>query len=132
MKILKFNENGDERGRLVVVEGQLDIPFQIARIFYIYGSDANVVRGCHANRESEFVLINVSGTSKVKIMDGDHEQIVSLDKPHMGVYLPKMVWKEMYDFSPDSILLCLASKGYDPKEYIRDFDTYLKEMQSHE
>ena len=128
MKELLFHENGDDRGRLVVVEGNKDIPFQIARIFYIYGSDRDVVRGCHANRKSEFVLINVCGSSKVKIMDGKSEQVVVLDKPHTGVYLPKMVWKEMYDFSEDSILLCLASEGYDPEEYIRDYDEYLKEM----
>ena len=132
MMELSFRENGDERGKLVVVEGLKDIPFQIARIFYIYGSDREVVRGCHANRKSEFVLINVCGSSKVKVMGGKEEQVVVLDKPHTGVYLPRMVWKEMYDFSQDSILLCLASEAYDPTEYIRDYGEYLKEIQSYE
>lgn len=127
---LEFKQNGDDRGHLVVVEGSKDIPFQIARIFYIYGSDSDVVRGCHANRRSEFVLINVSGTSKVKVMDGKNEKIIVLDKPYMGVYLPKMMWKEMYDFSSDSILLCLASEMYDPSEYIRDYTDYIKEMEA--
>lgn len=128
---LEFKQNGDDRGHLVVVEGSKDIPFQIARIFYIYGSDSDVVRGCHANRRSEFVLINVSGTSKVKVMDGKNEKIIVLDKPYMGVYLPKMMWKEMYDFSSDSILLCLASEMYDPSEYIRDYTDYIKEMEAY-
>jgi len=128
---LTFRENGDERGRLVVVESLKDIPFSIARIFYIYGSDAHAVRGCHANRKSEFVLINVCGSSKVRIMDGRREQIVTLDKPDRGVYLSKMVWKELYDFSEDSVLLCLASTPYDPDEYIRDYTEYLKELQNH-
>ena len=125
-KLLNFKDLGDERGKLVVVEGGIDIPFEIKRVFYIYGSDATVVRGQHANLNSEFVLINVAGTSKVKITDGTKEDIVVLDKPMKGVYLPKMVWKEMYDFSPDSVLLVLTNTHYDGKEYIRDYDEYLK------
>lgn len=124
--ILKFNDLGDERGKLVVIEGGEAIPFDIKRVFYIYGSDSTVVRGKHANRESEFVLINVAGKSKVRITDGIEEFVVELDKPMMGVYLPKMIWKDMYDFSPDSVLLCLASTHYDGKEYIRDYEEYLK------
>ncbi len=126
--IIMFNDFGDERGKLVVIEGGKSIPFDIKRVFYIYGSDPSVVRGQHANRESEFVLINVSGTSKVRITDGTEEFTVFLDRPMMGVYIPKMVWKDMYDFSSDSVLLVLASTHYDGSEYIRDFDAYLKEM----
>lgn len=126
--IITFNDLGDERGKLVVIEGNESIPFDIKRVFYIYGSDSEVIRGQHANRESEFVLINVAGTSKVRITDGDEEFIVELNKPMMGVYIPKMVWKDMYDFSSDSVLLVLASTHYDGKEYIRDYDAYVKEM----
>ncbi|MBQ3690745.1 MAG: FdtA/QdtA family cupin domain-containing protein [Bacteroidales bacterium] len=125
-RLLEFNEKGDDRGKLVIVEGKKDVPFEIKRLFYIYGSDSDVVRGKHANRDSEFVLINVSGTSKVMVTDGNEKQIVELTKPRQGVYLPKMVWKEMYDFSPDSVLLVLASTHYDCGEYIRDYDEYLK------
>ena len=125
-RLLEFNEKGDDRGKLVIVEGTKDVPFEIKRLFYIYGSDRNVVRGKHANRDSEFVLINVSGTSKVLVTDGKEKQIVELTKPRQGVYLPKMVWKEMYDFSSDSVLLVLASTHYDGNEYIRDYDDYLK------
>ena len=127
-RLINFADLGDERGKLVVIEGGLAIPFDIQRVFYIYGSDETVVRGQHANRESEFVLINVSGTSKVRITDGKEEFNVELNKPMMGVYIPKMVWKDMYDFSPDSVLLVLASTHYDGKEYIRNFDEYLKEI----
>ena len=128
--ILQFADLGDERGKLVVIEGGQAIPFDIRRVFYIYGSDATVVRGQHANRESEFVLINVAGTSKVRITDGKETIVVELNKPMMGVYIPKMIWKDMYDFSGDSVLLVLASTHYDGKEYIRDFDTYLTEMEN--
>ena len=119
--ILEFQQKGDQRGHLVIVEGMKDIPFEIKRVFYIYGSDAQVIRGKHANRKSEFVLINVSGQSKVRIHDGKNETIVHLNRPHMGIYLPKMLWKEMFDFTKDSVLLVLSSHTYDPDEYIRNF-----------
>ena len=126
--ILQFADLGDESGKLVVIEGNQAIPFKIQRVFYIYDSDSTVVRGQHANRESEFVLINVAGKSRVRITDGKEELVVELNKPMMGVYLPRMIWKEMYDFSPDSVLLVLASTHYDGSEYIRDFDEYLAEV----
>ena len=125
--VLYFDDLGDERGKLVVIEGAQAIPFEIKRVFYIYDSDTSVTRGQHANRESEFVLINVAGKSKVRITDGNEEFIVELDKPMMGVYIPKMIWKDMYDFSADSVLLVLASTHYDGSEYIRDFHKYLEE-----
>lgn len=126
--VLQFADLGDERGKLVVIEGGSAMPFDIQRVFYIYESDSTIVRGQHANRESEFVLINVAGRSKVRITDGREEFIVELNKPMMGVYIPKMVWKDMYDFSSDSVLLVLASTHYDGKEYIRDYEEYLKIM----
>ncbi|MEG1752430.1 MAG: FdtA/QdtA family cupin domain-containing protein [Christensenella sp.] len=129
VKMLEFPQRGDERGHLVIVEGMQDVPFDIKRIFYIYGSDASVVRGQHANRETEFVLINVAGTSKVKVLDGKgNEAIFALNRPHTGIYLPTMVWKDMYDFSEDSVLLVLASEHYDASEYIRDYDLFVKEV----
>ena len=127
-KILEFGDLGDERGNLVVVEGGQDIPFDIQRVFYIYGSDSEVVRGQHANRNSEFVLINVSGTSKVRVDNGFEEEIIELNRPRMGLYLPTMLWKDMYDFSADSVLLVLANTHYDGHEYIRDYDEFIKEV----
>ena len=126
-EIINFNEYGDERGNLVVAEGDgMDVPFAIKRVFYMYGSDDEVIRGQHANRKTEFVLINVSGTSKVKVDNGYETEIIELNKPRMGLYLKTMVWKDMYDFSKDSVLLVLASTHYDDTEYIRDYDEYLR------
>lgn len=127
-KLIEFKQKGDNRGHLVIVEGLKDVPFEIKRVFYIYGSDKDVVRGKHANRESEFVLINVSGTSKVKVDYGKYAEVFNLDRPHIGIYIPKMVWKDMYDFSPDSVLLVLSSQEYDPREYIRSYDEYILEV----
>ena len=129
--MLEFSQKGDERGHMVVVEGLKDIPFEIKRIFYIYGSDKDVIRGQHANRESQFVLINVAGTSKVRVKDGKgNDAVYSLNRPHTGIYLPQMVWKDMYDFSEDSVLLVLASTEYDAEEYIRDYDEFVKIINS--
>lgn len=125
-KILNFREQGDERGNLVIAEGNgQDIPFDIKRVFYMYGSDNQVVRGQHANKITQFVLINVSGTSKVRIDDGKEQRVIELNKPHMGLYIREMIWKDMYDFSPDSVLLVLASEHYDMEEYIRDYEDFL-------
>ncbi len=126
-RIIEFGEYGDDRGNLVVAEcGGVDVPFDVKRVFYIYGSDSTIVRGRHANKKSEFVLINVAGSSKVKIDNGKETRIVELNRPRMGLYLPAMLWKDMYDFTPDSVLLVLASEHYNENEYIRSYDEYLK------
>lgn len=127
-RIFQFKDLGDERGKLVVIESGISIPFEIKRVFYIYASDKSVIRGQHANVDSEFILINVAGKSKVRVTNGKEEYIVELNKPMMGVYIPKMIWKDMYDFSEDSVLLVLASTHYDSKEYIRDYEEYLSKM----
>lgn len=129
VSLLDFGSIGDERGMITICEGGIDIPFIPKRIFYIYKSSRDVVRGKHANRITDFVLINVSGQSKVRALDGKGNEIVySLNRPNTGIYIPHMIWKEMYDFSEDSVLLCLASEHYDPEEYIRDYEGFLKEV----
>lgn len=129
IKVMELSDLGDERGNLVVVEGGgFDIPFDIKRVFYIYGSDTEVIRGRHANKKTEFVMINVSGKSKVKIDNGFEQEVIELNRPRMGLYLPAMVWKDMYDFSEDSVLLVLASEHYDAQEYIRNYEDYKREI----
>lgn len=133
VQMLEFEQKGDERGHLVIVESRKDIPFDIKRIFYIYGSASDTVRGQHANKKSEFLLINVAGTSKVKVRDGKgNEAVFCLNRPHTGIYLPKLVWKEMYDFSSDSVLLCASSEYYDPNEYIREYDEFVNIIRKQE
>ncbi len=129
-KFIEFKQNGDERGYLVVMEGESEnIPFLIKRAFYIYGSNKDVVRGCHANYNTEFVLVNVVGTCKIKTDNGlgsIHDYV--LNKRNQAVYIPSMVWKDMYDFSKDCVLLALASEHYDSEEYIRDYDLFVKRV----
>ena len=127
-KVIDFQELGDPRGHLVVAESNKEVPFLIQRIFYIYGTKDGVVRGQHAHRESEFMLINIHGSVKIVIDDGRQKDTVILNKAHQGVYLDKMVWKDMCEFSSDSILLVLSSMSYDASEYIRDYDEFVREV----
>lgn len=126
IKMVEFKDYGDERGQLVVIEGGNTIPFDIKRVFYIYKTVDGTVRGKHANIDSEFVLINVQGSCKIMFDDGENKDFVLLDRPNFGIYLNKMVWKEMYDFSEDSVLLVLASEYYNENEYVRDYDEFKK------
>lgn len=126
IKMVEFKDYGDERGQLVVIEGGNTIPFDIKRVFYIYKTVEGTVRGKHANIDSEFVLINVQGSCKIMFDDGKNKDFVLLDRPNFGIYLNKMVWKEMYDFSEDSVLLVLASEYYNENEYVRDYDEFKK------
>ena len=114
--IIGFADFGGARGKMVVIEGTQSIPFEIERLFYIFDADPLVVRGQHANRNSDFVLINVAGKSKVRITNGKEEMYVELDNPMKGVFIPRMMWKDMYDFSSDSVLLVLANTHYDESE----------------
>jgi dTDP-4-dehydrorhamnose 3,5-epimerase-like enzyme len=125
-KIIKFNEKGDETGFLIALEQCKEIPFELKRIFYIYETDNTVARGNHANKDSEFLFICLTGSCKVKYVNDGEEIIVVLDSPDMGLYMNKMVWKTMYDFSKGSILLVLTNTIYNPEEYIYDYDAFLK------
>lgn len=125
-RLISFPELGDERGNLVVIEKGEYLPFEIRRIFYIYGTKPNVERGQHANKESEFLLINLAGTCDIKVEDGVNTEVIRLSKAHQGVYLDRMVWKTMYNFSPESILLVASNKKYNPEEYVREYDVFQK------
>lgn len=120
-----------EEGR-ISASGLQDIPFEIRRIFYIYGkSNVSQVRGKHSNRKSEFVLFNVRGQCRIKTIDEDGAEVVyALTEPNQALYLPKMVWKEMYDFTEDAVLMVLTNEHYDAAEYIRNFDEFVAEMKA--
>ncbi len=124
-RIIQFPKYGDERGSLVVLEGDhMDIPFEIKRVFFIYVNDVTEVRGKHANRDSELVLVCASGRCKVKVSDGFEEEIVELHDSRKGLYIAPMCWKEMYEFSSDAVLLVVSSEHYRAEEYISDLAQY--------
>lgn len=128
-RLIEFSKYGDDRGSLVVLEGECqDIPFDIKRVFFMYVKDLTEIRGRHANRETELVLICASGKCKVMVSNGFDETVIELDNSKEGLYIAPMCWKEMFDFSSDAVLLVIASKHYSVEEYITDMDMYRKEM----
>lgn len=128
-KIIDFKIRGDERGSLVAIEGNKDIPFDIKRVFYIFDTQGqNVIRGDHANRKTKFVLVMLSGSCKVKVFSGDKREIIELTSPDQGLFLNNLVWKEMYDFSDNSVMMVLASEHFDAEEYIDTYEDLLSEL----
>ncbi len=127
-KLIELKTYGDTNGKLISFEKNINVPFDIKRAFYIFDTKNNIIRGCHANRNSEFLLIAISGSCKIKIDNGEKINYVTLNNPHTALYLNKMIWKEMYEFSHNAILLVLTNTYYDENEYIRDYNDYKKEM----
>ena len=117
--------NGDDRGRLVAIEGGSDLPFAIARVYHVYATKPGTVRGCHAHRALDQLAVAVAGNCRMLLDDGQLSAQVRLDNPATGLLLGPMVWHEMSDFSPDCVLMVLASAAYDEGDYIRDYAEFL-------
>lgn len=128
MKVERFTaqQHGDARGQLVALEVQKEISFDIKRVYYIYDTLEGVRRGFHAHRALKQLLLCVHGSCKILLDDGNEKEIVTLDKPYEGIFIANNIWREMYDFSPDAVLLVLASEVYDEADYIRDYDVFLE------
>ncbi|WP_429049178.1 sugar 3,4-ketoisomerase [Aeromonas veronii] len=122
---------GDERGSLVVLEENRNIPFEIKRVYYIYGTQKGVARGFHAHKELKQVAICLSGSCRFVMDDGLKKNEVILNSPSQGLLIDVMQWHEMYDFSQDCILLVLASDIYDEADYIRDYDSFMQLSKRH-
>lgn len=127
MQVVKytFQQHGDARGQLISLEEVKDIPFKIKRVYYMYDTGKDVHRGFHAHKELEQILICIHGTCKILLDNGNEKEIVPLEKPYEGLYIAHNIWREMYDFSEDAVLLVLASEYYDEKDYIRDYNKFL-------
>ncbi len=125
---IDFQKLGDERGSLVAIEIGMEkaVPFEIKRVYYSYDTRSDVRRGLHAHKELKQVAICVSGSCRMVFDDGKIRQEQTLGSPEKGLLIDKMIWHEMYDFSPDCVLLVLASEHYDESDYIRDYDDFLK------
>ena len=121
-----FSAHGDERGQLVALEEFKNIPFRIKRVYYMYDTVAGVRRGLHAHKSLEQILVCIHGSCKVLLDNGSEKKIIPLEKPYEGLYIANDIWREMYDFSPDAVLLVLASELYDNNDYIRDYDEFLE------
>ena len=128
MPVIKylFQPHGDERGQLIAVEEGKDIPFEIKRIYYMYDTVEGVVRGHHAHKTLEQILICVHGSCKIRLDNGREKKVVALEKPYEGLYVSNNMWREMYDFSSDAVLMVLASELYIEDDYIRDYEEFVQ------
>ena len=127
LSVLNFKIHGDDRGSLIAIENQKDYPFDVKRVYYIFDTLPKVRRGFHAHKNLQQILICVSGSCKVHLDNGLGETTeVLLDNPAKGLYISADMWREMYDFSIGAVLLVLASEYYDEKDYIRDYDEFVK------
>ncbi|WP_096027559.1 sugar 3,4-ketoisomerase [Campylobacter lanienae] len=125
-KILNFNAKNDNRGCLIALENLKEIPFKIQRIYYIYDTNPDFPRGAHAHKELEQVLIMMDGSCEIVLNDGKHSKSITLNRPDIGLFIGKNMWREMRNFSYGAKLLVLASDYYDDSEYIRDYDEFLR------
>jgi hypothetical protein len=117
---------GDHRGQLVVIEGKNDVPFDIKRVFYIYGTQKDTPRGNHSHYKTKQYLIAVNGSCKVTLDNGKTKKTFDLDEPNKGLFQDALTWGTMHDFSDDCVLMVLASEYYNEVDYIRDYNEFLK------
>lgn len=127
IKLIPLQPHGDDRGSLVALEEGKNIPFEIKRVYYMFKTKENVRRGLHAHRKLKQVAIAVRGSCRFLLDDGEERIELLLDNPAQGLIIESFMWREMYDFSEDCVLMVLADQLYDESDYIRDYSKFLEE-----
>jgi len=122
IKLFDFRVLGDERGSLIALESNNQIPFDIHRVYYLYGTKPGVARGFHAHKKLKQLAVCIKGSCRY------NKEEVILSTPDKGLLIDAMQWHEMYDFSDDCVLMVLANKPYDESDYIRDYDVFKSEV----
>ena len=128
IKTLCFKPLGDERGSLVALEGMKSIPFDIKRVYYIFGTKDNVARGFHAHLNLKQVAVCVTGSCRFVLDNGIHKEEIILNSSTKGLLIEGVIWREMHDFSPDCVLMVLADQYYDELDYIRNYDDFKEKV----
>jgi dTDP-4-dehydrorhamnose 3,5-epimerase-like enzyme len=128
IKLVDFDIRGDARGSLIALEKEHNVPFDIKRVYYIFDTTDGVRRGFHAHKNLKQLAICVKGSCKFLLDDGADKNIFNLNEPTKGLYIEGLVWREMFDFSPDCVLMVLADAYYDEADYIRDYANFLTEV----
>jgi dTDP-4-dehydrorhamnose 3,5-epimerase-like enzyme len=123
-KKLYFITKGDERGSLISLEENKNIPFEIKRVYYIFDTKEGVTRGFHAHKNLEQVLICVNGSCDILLDDGIEKNVIKLENRNEGIHIKKLIWHEMFNFSSDCVLMVLASDYYYEEDYIRDYEDF--------
>jgi dTDP-4-dehydrorhamnose 3,5-epimerase-like enzyme len=126
IKLIQLQSHGDERGSLVSLEEEKNIPFRIKRVYYVFNTKDKVRRGFHAHKKLKQLAIVVKGSCRFLLDDGNEKIEVLLDNPAQGLYIESFVWREMFDFSEDCVLMVLADSVYDEADYVRDYEEFTK------
>ncbi|MFA0116632.1 FdtA/QdtA family cupin domain-containing protein [Vibrio breoganii] len=126
IKFIQFQSHGDERGSLVSLEQCKNIPFDIERVYYLFNTKENVRRGFHAHKKLKQLAIVLKGSCRFLLDDGNEKIELLLDNPAQGLYIESFIWREMFDFSDDCVLMVLADSVYDESDYIRDYENFLE------
>ncbi|MEI9533254.1 sugar 3,4-ketoisomerase [Moellerella wisconsensis] len=127
---IEFKKLGDERGSLISLEQNKNIPFEVKRIYYIFGTKEGVSRGFHAHKELRQLAICIRGSCRFIMDDGSHKEELILNCPNRGLLIEPMQWHEMHNFSEDCIIVVLASDYYDEGDYLRDYNNFLEECKN--
>jgi oxalate decarboxylase/phosphoglucose isomerase-like protein (cupin superfamily) len=130
MKIINFPKILDERGNLSFFQNNAQIPFEIKRVYWIYDVPGGENRGGHAFSEQQEVIVALSGSFDVILHDGEQEHKISLNRSYNGLYVPKMYWRHMENFSTNSLALIVSDRTYDEGDYVRDFEQFKARKQN--
>ncbi|EEC7772720.1 WxcM-like domain-containing protein [Escherichia coli] len=130
VEFIPLQKHGDERGMLVALEQAKNIPFEIKRVYYMFGAQGNVRRGYHAHKKIRQVAIPLNGSCRFHLDNGREKIDVVLDDPALGLLIEPGVWHEMYDYSKNCILLVLASDIYDENDYIRNYEDFMRSVKN--
>jgi glyoxylate utilization-related uncharacterized protein len=129
-KIINFPKVTDYRGNLSFIEENRQIPFGIKRVYYLYDVPSGASRGGHAHKELQQIIIALSGSFDVILDDGCNRRSFFLNRPHYGLYISPRIWRELENFSSNSVALSLVSQVYDESDYIRDYDAFKKTVEN--
>ena len=127
-KIVNFKVRGDERGSLIAIEGNQDVPFEIKRVYYVYGTQKNAVRGKHSHKKLQQMIFCSSGSCDFTVDNGKKRQTIRLESPDQGLLLQGNIWREFTNFSPDCVVTVLASEHYDEADYVRDYNEFVRQV----
>ncbi|WP_166373160.1 FdtA/QdtA family cupin domain-containing protein [Psychromonas sp. SA13A] len=126
IKFIQFQSHGDERGSLVSLEDNKNIPFTIRRVYYLFNTQEKTRRGFHAHKKLKQLAVVLKGSCRFMLDDGKEKIELLLDNPEQGLYIESFVWREMYNFSEDCVLMVLADSFYDEKDYVRDYNQFIE------
>jgi len=127
IKIIPLQAHGDDRGSLIALEEEHNSRFEIKRVYYMFNTKKDVRRGLHAHKKLKQVAIAMRGSCRFVLDDGKERVEILLDNPSQGLLIDSCIWREMYDFSEDCVLMVLADSHYDENDYIRDYEQFLIE-----